>query len=138
MDLEKAAYHKRHRELVQDSIVNFKCATTSNIDSYTWTFRNTVCDVISIITTTVPIKDGVLKELRTHNKELKRLFFYALYLASLIDRVLDKLDFYLCNKSDDFKEFHYSVVVRLKSLHHVMSKVDHLKELSTLNNFTSC
>lgn len=72
MDLEKATYHKRHKELVQDSIVNFKCATTSTIESYTWTFRNTACDVISIITTTVPLKNGVLKELKSHNKEMKR------------------------------------------------------------------
>jgi hypothetical protein len=82
MDSEKAAYHKRHRELIQESIVNVKCSATSTIESYTWTFRNTVCDVISIITTTVPIKDGVLKELRTHNKELKRFVLEALFFAS--------------------------------------------------------
>lgn len=76
MELEKSLYLQRRTEILQNAVVNVKCATTSTIESYTWTFRTTACDVISMITTTVPLKNGTIKELsKAHSKETRRYVY---------------------------------------------------------------
>jgi hypothetical protein len=72
MATEKSIYLQKRTEDMQNAVVNVRCATTPTVESYTWTFRTTACDVISIITTTVPIKNGTIKELKSHNKEMRR------------------------------------------------------------------
>ena len=79
MDMEKSIYLQNRTEELQNAVVNVKCAMTSTVESYTWTFRTTSCDVISMITTTVPLKNGTIKELpKSHNKEMRRLVFKLL------------------------------------------------------------
>lgn len=78
--MEKALYLKKKAEELHDSIINVKSCTTSTVDTYTWTFRTTACDVISIITTTVPIKNGTIIESKSHNKEMKRYEQHRLIL----------------------------------------------------------
>jgi len=68
----RAQYIAQQKEDLQRNIVNYKSATTSTKCKYNWTYRNTGCDIISIITTTTVKKNGDMKDLKTYNKEMKR------------------------------------------------------------------
>lgn len=57
---------------IQSTVVAFKSSPTASTSSYIWTYRHTACDVISIVTTTVPMKNGVMKDIRLPVKEVKR------------------------------------------------------------------
>lgn len=57
----------------QENIVNVREASTCTSGVYIWTYRHTACDVISVITTTVPIKHGSMNDIKFHNKEMKRI-----------------------------------------------------------------
>ena len=69
---QKEAYLVKRAQELQSAIVSFKSASTATTGSYIWTYRHTSCDVVSIVTTTVPIKQGVMKDLKLHNKEMRR------------------------------------------------------------------
>ena len=73
MSEDKQTYLRRRAIEEQKSIVNVKSAATSTVESCIWTYRTTSCDVISLITTTVPIKNGAMNDLRYVNKEMKRI-----------------------------------------------------------------
>lgn len=60
-------------QLARENAVRSKSATTQGKSVYLWTYRNTSCDVISIIATTVPIRNGAMKDIKLHNKEMKRI-----------------------------------------------------------------
>ncbi len=69
----RANYIRIRREEVQNSIINYRTCTSSTSGSDIWTFRNTGCDIVSVVTTTTPIKNGVMKDVRLHNKEMRRI-----------------------------------------------------------------
>ena len=69
----KANYIRIRREEMQRGIVNVRNTSTTVIGSTSWTFRTTSCDVVSIVTTTVPLKNGQMKDIRLHNKEMRRI-----------------------------------------------------------------
>ena len=69
----KASYIRRRQEEVQNSIVNVRNTSSSVIGSTSWTFRTTGCDVVSVVITTIPLKNGQMKDIRLHNKEMKRI-----------------------------------------------------------------
>ena len=72
MGEDKESYLRRRAIELQKSLVNVKTTQTSTVESCIWTYRTTSCDVISLITTTVPLKNGAMGDLRYVNKELKR------------------------------------------------------------------
>jgi hypothetical protein len=73
MHEDREAYLRRRGVELQRSIVNVRSTTTATVESCIWTYRTTSCDVISLITTTVPIKNGAMNDLRYVNKEMKRI-----------------------------------------------------------------
>ena len=68
----KEQYILNQKQEYQNNVINIKTASTSTISRYNWTYRTTGCDVISIITTTVPQKNGEMKDIKIYNKEMKR------------------------------------------------------------------
>ena len=70
---DREAYLRRRGVELQRSIVNLRSTSTATVESCIWTYRTTSCDVISLITTTVPIKNGAMNDLRYVNKEMKRI-----------------------------------------------------------------
>jgi len=73
MDDDGRNYIIQYAERYQSSTVNYKNSDTNTKGSYVWTYRSTGCDVISILTTTVPIKNGKMKDIKVHNKEMRRI-----------------------------------------------------------------
>jgi hypothetical protein len=65
-------YYRQRAIEIQKGIVNFKTSNTSTSESFIWTYRTTSVDVISVITTTVPIKNGAMKDILIKNREIKR------------------------------------------------------------------
>ena len=72
MEEDKDSYLRRRGIELQSTVVNVKTTSTSTVESCIWTYRTTSCDVISLITTTVPLKNGAMNDLRYVNKEMKR------------------------------------------------------------------
>lgn len=68
-DEEREKYYQSRRILEQKSRVTYKSCNTLTSEAYIWTYRTTSCDVLSIITTTVPMKDGLMKDIKINNKE---------------------------------------------------------------------
>jgi hypothetical protein len=60
----QAEYLEYRAEELQRKTVTFQLATTRTNDTRFWPFRNTTCDVISIITTTTEAKNGKMKDIR--------------------------------------------------------------------------
>jgi len=73
MDEDGRNYIINYAEQYQSSRIISKNAETNTKCSYIWTYRSTGCDVISILTTTVPIKNGKMKDIKVHNKEMRRI-----------------------------------------------------------------
>ena len=69
---KKADYIRARKEAVQKHIVNVRNSSTGVIDLTSWTFRTTGCDVVSSVTTTIPVKNGTMKDVKLHNKEMRR------------------------------------------------------------------
>ncbi len=69
---DRNEYFKQKAINLQNRIVNYKTSTTITSEALVWTYRTTNCDVISIITTAIPIKDGNMKDIRIENHEVKR------------------------------------------------------------------
>lgn len=72
-EYEREEYYRQRAAEVQRGIVNFKSSTTLTSESFIWTYRTTSVDVISLITTTVPIKNGAMNDIKIENREIKRL-----------------------------------------------------------------
>lgn len=61
-------------------IPTYRKTSSVTTDSYVWTYRTTGCDVISIITTTLPVKDGQMKDIQVDSlMEVKRYYIYLFY-----------------------------------------------------------
>ena len=72
--LSKEVYLRSLHERLQNSIVNFKtCDDSSNADLI-WTYKVTYCDVLSVVTTSKPFGNGAMKDIKLHNKEMKRFY----------------------------------------------------------------
>lgn len=56
----------------QKNVVTYKACTTVTTEALVWTYRTTNCDVTSIITTTVPFKDALMKDIQMETTEIKR------------------------------------------------------------------
>ena len=72
MVLNRDLYFRQKAIDIQNSIVNTKSATTITSDAFVWTYRTTNCDVVSIITTAIPIKEGNMKDINIESHEPKR------------------------------------------------------------------
>lgn len=70
---ERADYIKAKLEQLQRGLVTFKSSKTNMVDSSIWISRSTACDVISVVTTVQPVKNGDMKDIRQHNKEMRRI-----------------------------------------------------------------
>lgn len=57
-DEEREKYYRRRAIEIQRGIVTFKSCSTRVSEAYIWTYRTTTCDVISVVTTAIPIKGG--------------------------------------------------------------------------------
>jgi hypothetical protein len=79
MILSREEYFKQKALDLQKKIVNTRTATTLTSESYIWTYRTTNCDVVSVITTTMPIKDGNMKDINIPSNEPKRYFYLCLF-----------------------------------------------------------
>jgi ankyrin repeat protein len=71
--IDRDLYIKNRARRNQDNIVNVRESSTCTSGVYIWTYRHTACDVISVITTTIPIKHGAMNDIKFHNKEMKRI-----------------------------------------------------------------
>jgi len=71
-DSEKEQYFRTAAVEYQRGIVNFKTSSTNTSKAYIWTYRTTSCDVLSVITTTLPVKDGIMKEINIESKKVIR------------------------------------------------------------------
>lgn len=72
MESQRETYLRQKAIDTQKSIVTYKSCSTLTSEAFIWTYRTTSCDVISIITTTVPIKDGLMKDIKLENREIRR------------------------------------------------------------------
>ncbi len=73
LDEMRELYYANRAEINQAKIVNIKngCTKTNNV--YVWTYRSTACDVVSVVTTTLPVKNGDMKDIKLFNKEMRRI-----------------------------------------------------------------
>lgn len=71
--MSRNAYIASQKEESQRRLVNYKTSATSSKCIYNWSYRNTSCDVISIVTTTVPKENGDMKDIKHYNKEMRRI-----------------------------------------------------------------
>ena len=55
----------------QNQIVNVRNESALTSTVLTWSHRTTNCDVISTITTTVPIKNGNMNDIKLYSKNIK-------------------------------------------------------------------
>ena len=69
---EREEYYRRKAIEIQKGIVNYKSCSTMTSESFIWTYRTTSVDVISVITTTVPVTNGAMKDILLKNREIKR------------------------------------------------------------------
>ena len=75
MITNREEYYRQKAIDFQKNVVNVRNCTTSTTDALVWTYRTTNCDVISIITTTVPVRDGHMKDIKIESHEPKRYPF---------------------------------------------------------------
>jgi hypothetical protein len=71
-DIDRNNYINKIKESLQSQIVNFISGVDESIPVTTWSDRITSCDVISTVTTTVPIKSGDMKDIKMYNKEMRK------------------------------------------------------------------
>ena len=77
--ISPSEYIHARKIALQNGIVNYRQANVNSLDSYVWAYRNTFCDVISVITTTVPISNGQMVDIKLPSKDLKRYKHVYLY-----------------------------------------------------------
>ena len=56
----------------QSKIVNIKECPTRTSEALIWTYRTTNCDVITVITTAIPLQDGKMKDIKIPYNEPNR------------------------------------------------------------------
>ena len=66
------AYIDERKQQLQNMITNVRSSSSLTNDASIWTFRSTGCDILSVIMTTVPIKNGTMKDIKLRNKEMRR------------------------------------------------------------------
>lgn len=81
---ERHAYINKIKETLQNKVVKFVSGEMSTMNVITWVDRSTACDVVSIVTTTVPVKNGEMRDIRIYNKELRKYVFYQKFINSNI------------------------------------------------------
>jgi hypothetical protein len=69
---EREEYYRDRAIEVQRGIVNFKSSATTTCESFIWTYRTTSTDVISLITTTTPLRKGAMKDIQMKPQETMR------------------------------------------------------------------
>jgi hypothetical protein len=72
-ELEREVYYRNRAIEIQNKIVNVRCCSTSTSEALIWTYKTTSCDVLSIITTVVPSKNGYMKDIKLQQFERNRL-----------------------------------------------------------------
>ncbi|KAJ1422367.1 hypothetical protein B484DRAFT_432995, partial [Ochromonadaceae sp. CCMP2298] len=70
---EREEYYRDRAIEVQKGIVNFKSSATATCESFIWTYRTTSTDVISLITTTTPLKKGAMNDIQMKPQDAIRL-----------------------------------------------------------------
>ena len=70
---KRELYISEIKQEEQRSVVNVRCSTATSICSVTWTHRTTGCDVISTVTTTIPIKNGNMRDIKMYNMEMRKI-----------------------------------------------------------------
>lgn len=71
-DNERVNYMNKLKREEQGNIINVRSCSSSTVCSVTWTHRTTGCDVISTVTTTLPIKNGNMKDIKMYNSEMRK------------------------------------------------------------------
>lgn len=69
---DRSQYFRQQGIDRQKNVVAFKSCTTVTTEALVWTYRTTNCDVTSIITTTVPFTDALMKDIQMETTEVKR------------------------------------------------------------------
>lgn len=72
MITDKQEYFRQKAIDQQNRVVNVKSSVSITSEALVWTYRTTNCDVISLITTAIPVKDGTMKDIRIESFEPKR------------------------------------------------------------------
>ena len=72
-DEARLEYFTRQVELYQKRVPTQRGAGTDTSGRFIWTYRNTGCDVISVVTTTLPVRNGAMKDIKIFNKEMRRI-----------------------------------------------------------------
>jgi len=72
-DEARLEYFTRQAELYQKRVPTQRGAGTDTSGRFIWTYRNTGCDVISVVTTTLPVRNGAMKDIKIFNKEMRRI-----------------------------------------------------------------
>lgn len=72
-DDAKQQYFTRLAELYQQRTPTYRGASTDTSSRFIWTYRNTGCDVMSVVTTTMPVRNGAMKDVKIFNKEMRRI-----------------------------------------------------------------
>ena len=70
-EMTKEEYFTKLYEDRQNKIVNVRSEAALTSSVMTWSHRTTNCDVISTITTTVPIKNGNMNDIKLYNSNIK-------------------------------------------------------------------
>jgi len=70
--MTREEYVAKRKELHQNGVVNFKSCRTMTISGYNWTYKTTGSDVVSIITTSFPYRNGEMKDIKLYNEEMNR------------------------------------------------------------------
>jgi hypothetical protein len=71
-DVDRQDYISKIKESLQKQIVNYVSGAVTTINVTTWSSRCTSCDVLSTVTTYVPIKNGSMKDIKLYNKEMRK------------------------------------------------------------------
>lgn len=69
MDEPKEDYYRRKAIELQDTIPTYKSAATLTSEAFIWTYRTTSCDVLSIITTSVPVHNAGMSDVKSEFHE---------------------------------------------------------------------
>lgn len=72
-DVERVKYINKLKEEEQRGIINVRSCSSGTFFTVTWTHRTTGCDVISTVTTTLPVKNGYMNDIKMYNKEMRKI-----------------------------------------------------------------
>ena len=67
---EQEKYYQSKLMQEQKNQISYKTCSTSTSVDFIWTYRTTACDVISVITTTMPMKNGLMKDIKVEHKDV--------------------------------------------------------------------